>query len=103
EVLRVIADEAYGLADAEGVTVLLLKDPNDEPQVLEVEVALGIASGLVGIGIPVEQSMVGRAFLTGEPQLTNRPVPGEVYQVPEMEVRSMLAVPLVVKGESIGA
>ncbi|MCZ7572922.1 MAG: GAF domain-containing protein [Ardenticatenaceae bacterium] len=103
EVLSIIADEAFGLAGVEGCAVLVAEEPPAEAKALSVAVGLGRAAPLVGYTLPVDRSVVGRAFLTGRPQVTNHPEPGEIYRGDELHVRAILAVPLSVKGQVIGA
>lgn len=103
EVLRIIADEAYGLAGVEGCAVLVAEGPPEEAQALTVAVGLGIAFPLLGHKLPVDRSVVGRAFVSSRPQVTNDPERGEIYRGEELAVRSILAVPLIVKGQVIGA
>ncbi|MDQ2706975.1 MAG: GAF domain-containing protein [Actinomycetota bacterium] len=63
--LRLIAEHGREIACAELVTVVL---PDDDGEHLRVEVAVGAgAEHLPGLLIPLDGSLVGRVFATGEP------------------------------------
>ncbi|HYN89047.1 MAG TPA: GAF domain-containing protein, partial [Ardenticatenaceae bacterium] len=119
EALQLIVEQASQLTGVEGCALLLPAAPDydlqgtapcvpsenevDDCEYLAVAVALGSAAPLMGLAIPVDRSVVGRAFLTGRPQVVNSPGPGDVYQGEEMGVRAILAAPLMIKGRTIGA
>ncbi|MHA6794281.1 GAF domain-containing protein [Pseudonocardia bannensis] len=69
--LHLIAESSREVAQADLVTVLL---PADDGSDLRVEVAVGVgAADLLGVSVPLDASLAGRVFTTGEPLRVSTP------------------------------
>ena len=103
--LEKIGAMAAELTGCLGASILLLDARSGE---LRFRTAAGVPSGqLADIPVPIEGSIAGTVFKSGEPQI----VPdaqadprhyGEVGQQSGVETRSLLAVPLQIKDHRIG-
>jgi signal transduction histidine kinase len=96
--LRLIAESGRRIAEADMATVVLPVLGDDPPR-LRVEVAIGpSAADLVGMSVPVEESLSGRVFRTGEPLRRSGPdSPGAAVPPPGwdmLEVGPLLMLPL---------
>jgi sigma-B regulation protein RsbU (phosphoserine phosphatase) len=79
--------------------ILLL---NDRTRELRVRFQIGHTMKVEQLSIPMGQGVVGQVALTRQPVLLNDVSTSEVYVEVNPEVRSELAVPLVVKNRLIG-
>jgi signal transduction histidine kinase len=96
--LRLIAERAREIAHADLVTVVLPASPDESPDELRVEVAVGAAAaGLPGLAVPVAGSFSGRVFSTGEPLRVAQPheMPGLTpMALDDLDVGPVLVLPL---------
>ncbi|WP_214369165.1 GAF domain-containing protein [Pseudonocardia sp. H11422] len=94
--LHLIAESSREIAHADLVTVLL---PTDDGRDLRVEVAVGAgAEDLPGLRVPLDGSLSGRVFTTGEPLRVSGPgeQPGVVSVAPGgLDVGPVLVLPLL--------
>jgi two-component system sensor histidine kinase/response regulator len=102
--LQHIVETAVELTDTESASILLFDEPSGE---LRFMAAARSADQLVPIAVPIEQSLAGVCFATGEPLIV--PDVGqdpryykEVEKQTGFEVRSLLAVPLQYRERRIG-
>src|SRR5690242_20296229 len=101
--LPLIADRARGIADADVVAVLLPADPGSARGLagageLRVEVAVGVgAQALPGRRVPMQGSMSGQVFTTGEALRVTLPEEAGLVSAAtgDLEVGPVLAVPLL--------
>ena len=75
---------------------------NDRTRDLRVRFQIGHTTQVERLKIPVGQGVVGQVALTRQPVLLNDVKSSEVYVEVNPEVRSELAVPLIVKNRLIG-
>lgn len=105
ELLIDIQRIATVLTVTEASSIMLLDKKTGE---LYFEAATGEASGeLTRIAVPIEGSIAGEVIKTGEPLIIadarNDPRHyDEVYDITRFSTKSILAVPLIVKGKIIG-
>jgi signal transduction histidine kinase len=97
EPLNLIARQTLELADADRVTVLL---PSANAERLVVEVAAGLQAGdLRGVSYPVADTLVGQAFLTGQPALfsdvTAAATDHDVHPSEEFRLGPAMVLPLL--------
>ena len=104
EVLDVVCHEALGLIKAEGSAVYLLEGGDS------LRAAHKVGSGLPTYdSMPLNDSFAGKAVLTGRPIYTNDPVNEPIWygRIADpsyvTQIKSMLAAPLVVQENAIGA
>ena len=105
ELLKLIIESAKDIFDAEACSVILI---DEESRELIFEVAVGDKSDEVSQQrIPAGQGIAGRVVQTGEPQLVNS-VSNDpnffqgVDQAVGFETRNLMALPLQVRGRTIG-
>jgi signal transduction histidine kinase len=95
--LTLIADRSLEISGADMVTVVL--PTSDGPDELRVEVAVGAgADDLLGLRIPLDGTLSGRAFSTGEPMRLSTPGehPGLAFRANGvLDVGPVLVLPLV--------
>jgi signal transduction histidine kinase len=100
-----IVRAALELTESEAASILLLDKHTGE---LRFRTATCFADQLAEIPVPVEKSIAGTAFSTGEPIITHDPHSDPrfyplVEQLVGLQARSLLAVPLQFQDQSIGA
>lgn len=97
--LRLIAERSCQIAGADLVTVVLPHGgAADGSADLRVEVAVGMAAhGLRGRQVPMQGSLAGRVFNTGEPLCVNHPDDAGLASVAsgDLDVGPVLVVPLL--------
>ncbi|MEU6970825.1 GAF domain-containing protein [Kitasatospora aureofaciens] len=102
--LQVIAEQALLVADADTAAVAL---PGTPPDRLVVRAAAGLgATALLGRSLPLDASLSGRAYTTGEPQITDDTRTDDGIRAPrDGEVASLgpaVVVPLTDRDQPIG-
>jgi signal transduction histidine kinase len=100
-----IVRAALELTESEAASILLLDKRTGE---LRFKTATCFADQLAEIPVPVESSIAGTAFSTGEPIITHDPHSDPrfyplVEQLVGLEARSLLAVPLQFQDQPIGS
>jgi signal transduction histidine kinase len=100
-----IVRAALELTESEAASILLLDKHSGE---LRFKTATCFADQLAEIPVPVERSIAGTAFSTGEPIITHDPHSDPrfyplVEQLVGLEARSLLAVPLQFQDQPIGS
>ena len=100
-----IVRAAFELTESEAASILLLDKHSGE---LRFKTATCFADQLAEIPVPVESSIAGTAFSTGEPIIAHDPHNDPrfyplVEQLVGLEARSLLAVPLQFQDQPIGA
>jgi signal transduction histidine kinase len=97
--LQLIVDSAREIADADLATVVLPVDDNSEALTMRVAVADGAAAEQVrGMHLPVEGTLSGRVYATGEPLLaswTEERVGLRTVVPVDLDIGPMLIVPLL--------
>ncbi|GLX05016.1 GAF domain-containing protein [Microbispora sp. NBRC 16548] len=97
EVLTLIARRAREMADADAVAILLPRKGGDTLQVALEDGAL--EDGVPQDGdVPIEGSLSGRAFLSGEPLMLDDPAGGDVHLAGDLDPGPVAAVPLGAAG-----
>jgi len=98
--LNSFVEAAAGLSDAEESWLLLLNEAGD----LHLRAAWGMTVSLAeDFSIETDESLVGQALRTGEPLIIGGQDEFESFRLAENYfVKSMVNVPLKVKGQSIG-
>lgn len=105
EVMRLVMEKAQMVMKAEASSVMII---NEEKQVLEVPVALGeVGEKVQKIELPIGQGIAGWVAAHGEPQLIadvrqDARFNPAVDRETGFQTRSILAVPLQVRGKLIG-
>jgi signal transduction histidine kinase len=97
EVLEIICNEALNLTDSTGSAVLLLEG-NDW---LRVTSAVGETLSAID-RLPVDGSLAGRAFSSGEPVLVNDIASLELEYLRNIDIKTLIAAPLRVESTIIG-
>ncbi|MBD3138379.1 sensor histidine kinase [Microbispora bryophytorum] len=92
EVLTLIARRAREMADADAVAILLPRKGGDA---LQVALEDGVLQDAV---LPIEGSLSGRAFLSGEPLMLDDPAGGDVQLAGDLDPGPVAAVPLGAAG-----
>ncbi|WP_182904249.1 GAF domain-containing protein, partial [Microbispora sp. H10830] len=97
EVLTLIARRAREMADADAVAILLPRKGGETLQVALEDGALEDGVSQDG-DVPIEGSLSGRAFLSGEPLMLDDPAGGDVHLAGDLDPGPVAAVPLGAAG-----
>ena len=100
ETLQKILEIIRSYIDPNAVYFLLLSDQNGE---LRVVAQLGIEFDIIGLTIPKDRGVTRKAFERREPILINDVSKEPLYlSIPGLEIKSELAVPLMIRDKCIG-
>ena len=98
EVLEIICNEALNLTDATGSAVLLLEGEN------ELKVTSAVGESLSALDrLLIDGSLAGQAVRRREPVIFNDVASLDLEYLRDLDIHSLLAVPLMVETKIIGA